>query len=737
MILKEIRRHYEEVSRQTDEGKLLDALENLRILVKESPRSDFESEWERISTTYLNLLKYAFEGYHDPKQQTILDSLSASILTLADQIWNVLSLRYLPFRRNEHARLAAVFGNDPLMVSGRVEEFLLDREVGQIIQESSMTAGEDAPAERMENIFGLIWLTENIMDYHIDLTRKVNESKTVNWPEKCQIVSALTLSILHFFDIRKLLLLTEFIERREPQVYQRALAGLIITLIRYDRRAASYPELSAKLRELTQDENLVAEAEVVFLQLLSARETEKITREFQEEVLPDMKKMMPKIEDKLQLGEITDDPEMDDKNPEWKEMMEEVPGLFEKLERFSKMQMEGSDVFMGTFSLLKRFDFFIPMSNWFLPFYKENPLLASSFPPDDPYHERLFEGLENAFYICNSDKYSFALNVAVIPAQQRSMIVSYFEAELSQMKDLATEEQMLDQSISSNSIIIQYIQDLYRFFKLFPARVEFADIFQGQIRFRDLAFFKGFFERKAFTERIAAWHFDKEHWDEAIPMFDYLVETAEPRADLYQKAGYAAQMLGQYAEAISYYRKAELFDTDQLWILNKLGWCHMKTGAFEEAIRYFRQALQLNPDDPKLLGQIARCHIQRQEFGEALKIYTGLRFFMPDNLKVLRPIAFCLFVLGRLSEAEESYDEVLGGTGKKTMYDYLNAGHVKLCLGKRNEAAELYRLAVSGTEPPWTAFFQAMEEDAPWLMKNGITEKEITLIRDFLKYSFK
>ncbi|MCK7518320.1 MAG: hypothetical protein MZV64_11640 [Ignavibacteriales bacterium] len=63
------------------------------------------------------------------------------------------------------------------------------------------------------------------------------------------------------------------------------------------------------------------------------------------------------------------------------------------------------------------------------------------------------------------------------------MIVSYFEAELSQMKEMASEEQLLDQSLASNSVIIQYIQDLYRFFKLFPARLEFTDVFQGKDQF--------------------------------------------------------------------------------------------------------------------------------------------------------------------------------------------------------------------------------------------------------------
>jgi tetratricopeptide (TPR) repeat protein len=736
MTLKEIQRLYQGTGDFVAEGRLLDALQNLKKLLKESARPEFSFDWETLNDNYRTLLKYAFEGYEDPQQKAILHSISTSILGMADNLNNILMLRHLPFKRGEKARLTSIFGEDPMVISSRIEEFLLNQELEQLMEDTEISTGDDAPAENMDNIFELIWLTERIREYHTDLVRRVNDSPHVEWPRKCLVVSALTLSIFNYFDVQKILLLTEFIHKREQGVYQRALTGLLLVLIHYDRRLALHPELEVPLRELFRDETLRAEAELAFMQFLSARETEHITREFEQEVLPEMKKMMPRIEDKLQLGDITEGSDPDDKNPGWKDIIDDVPGLFEKIERFSRMQMEGSDVFMGTFSMLKRFDFFNPIANWFLPFYKENPVLFRSFPKDDPYHERLFDGLEKAFYICNSDKYSFALNFAIIPAQQRSMIVSYFEAELSQMKDFATEEQLLDQSLTSNSVIIQYIQDLYRFFKLFPSRHEFNDVFQGRVNFREMEFYKTYFERLPFIEKVAAFHFDRQHWEEALSMFGYLQDKSEPRADIYQKKAYALQMMGRYQDAIGHYRKAELFDTDQLWIANKLGWCYMKLEDYGEAIRYFEQALKISPDDPRLQGQIAQCHIQNHDYEAALQIYTRLRFFMPSNLRILRPIAYCMFVLGKLTEAEEAYDIILADPEKKTMYDYMNAGHVKLCLDKRKHATELYKLSVMGIDSPWTPFFHALDEDSKWLLKNGIHPDEIPLLKDFLMYQF-
>jgi tetratricopeptide (TPR) repeat protein len=733
----ETEHHYRVIQKSVYNGKIRNALERVKLLTRQVSLPDSFYTLQSLEENYFNLVKYAVEGYDDPKRNEILQSISASILSLADEVYDTIMLRFQPGRRSEKVRLAAAFGTDPQVIAGRAEEFLVNRQLRHLIEESEIGPGDITAMVTMDDLFKLVWLTDKAQDYHLSLLRKVKSSHEIPWTEKCLVVSALTLSVLSHFDIQKIHLLIEFVEAREPQVYQRALVGLILALIIHDKRLGYYPELEERLGPLEGDPQMRSEAELIILQLLTARETERITQEFEKEVLPEMKKMMPRIEDKLQLGDPGEESGMDDKNPVWKEMMDEVPGLYEKIEKFSKMQMEGADVFMGTFSMLKRFDFFNSMSNWFLPFYKENPSLGSSTPSPESYQERLFEGLEKAFYICNSDKYSFAFNFMGIPAPQKSMIVTYFEAELNQMKEMATEEQLLDQSLFSNAVMVQYIQDLYRFYKLYPGRSEFQDIFQVPLDFGTLQFFPRFFDQRAFTEKIAAFYFEKDHWAEAIPLYTYLCELPEPRADIFQKAAYACQMAGKYREAIALYKKAELFDTDQQWILTKLAWCHMKLEEYDQAIKYFELAADRNPSDLKLKSQVAQCHLSRQDYESALKIYSGLRFYTPSSLKVLRPIAFCLFATGKLQASEETYREILGAEGKKTLYDYMNAGHVKLCLKKTKEAGELYKLSLIGMDAPWTSFFEAFDEDVPMLVRNGIPAREIPLLRDYLMYEFE
>ena len=85
-----------------------------------------------------------------------------------------------------------------------------------------------------------------------------------------------------------------------------------------------------------------------------------------------MMKMQPNIEKNLDLENILSEDFSEDKNPDWEKVFEDSPDLLDKLQDFSKMQIEGSDVFMSAFSKLKHFPFFNEVSNWFTPFYKEN-----------------------------------------------------------------------------------------------------------------------------------------------------------------------------------------------------------------------------------------------------------------------------------------------------------------------------------------------------------------------------
>ncbi|TRZ75884.1 MAG: hypothetical protein D4R97_01685 [Bacteroidetes bacterium] len=727
----DIDRRYQKVCNDIYQGRIKSALDALRALLRNVNRSDFFFDLENITENYQSLLNYAFEGAKDPERKEILKKISASVLSLADEVKDALLAKDYPRKNMEKALMVRLLGDDPQAVSDRLEEFLSENNLQRMLKETGTSSSEAKP---IENIFRLIWLTHKMKDTSVEKIRPIAHSTIFENHEKCLVVSALTLSLLDFFDPRKILLLMEFVSEHEMEVYQRALTGLGLVLVWYDRRISFYPEIMVRLDEMSQDEGIQQDMEALLLQLLMAQETESIVKAFEEEVLPDMKKMMPKFEDKLQLDKIFGEEDLEGKNPDWKEMIDEVPGLFERIEKFTRMQMEGGDVFLSTFSQLKRFDFFTRMSNWFVPFYADNPDLKNNESDEEQFFSRLLEGLGRAFYLCNSDKYSFALNFNAVPQQQRSMIMTYFEAELEQMKEMASEEDILSPTAASNAIFIQYIQDLYRFFKLYPFHNEFYDIFQKKIRFTELYFYKTFFERDNFTVRLAAFYFDKNHYPEAIEMNKYLVEKEGPKGEYYEKIGYSYQKMGKFPEAIEFYKKAELFDSDRLWILKKLGWCSLKLKDYASALKYFEGCAQIQPDDLTIQAQIGQCHLSLKNFEEAMNSYSKVLYFQPGNLKVLRPIAYCQFVLGKLDHAEESYQQILSGSDSPGPFDLMNAGHVLLCHNKRKEALKMYKKSKSDLFFATNSFQSAFEEDTPYLLKNGISGEDLPLLMDYLLF---
>jgi tetratricopeptide (TPR) repeat protein len=739
MTRKEIEQRYQKVCELTYSLRLKSALEELEKLSRFATKADYYYQLETLSENYKTLLHYAFDGYQDPQQKSILDHLCTSMLGMADDMRQLLIDPEQPFIKSEKNALILEFGDDPQTIVGRIEEMFFHREVTKLIEETDPAGNFDAansllPVRQADQIFKLIWLTNKLSPELFTLIQRINRSEQVEWHEKCLVVSALTVSLLNCFDQNKFLLLIEFVESRENQVYQRALTGLLLGLLFYDKRLRFFPELMERLTRLNLDEAIIPEIELILMQLLMARETAKITREFEEEVLPEMKKMMPKIEDKLQLNDLTEDEELEGKNPGWKDIIDEVPGLFEKIEKFSKMQMEGGDVFMSTFQMLKRFDFFNAMSNWFVPFFREHPEIKNSFSDKEDINLRLLESLEKAFYICNSDKYSFAINFRAIPDQQRSMIVTNFEAEFAQMKEMASEEQILDQSLVNNSIFIQYIQDVYRFYKVFPARQEFDDVFRHRIRVSDLYFYKTCFKRSGFSEKLASFHFENDHYYDAIEVYENLMELNGPGNEYFEKIGYCYQKVGRFKKAVEYYRKAELYDADRQWILKKLGWCCLKLKEFQQALGYFQDASALQPEDISLQMQVGQCYLLLKDYEQAFHQYAKLRFFSPDNLKVLRPLAYCQFVLGKTELAAELYARILSLSSNPSAYDLMNAAHVRMCLGQRKEALHLYRQSLLQTAPGRAELMDAFDEDAQFLINNGIPAGEIPLIRDYLMF---
>jgi hypothetical protein len=134
--------------------------------------------------------------------------------------------------------------------------------------------------------------------------------------------------------------------------------GLILNLHYYNGRVLLYPEISSAVSELAQSGRFREHCRIIVLQTIRSRETENLSRKLHDEILPQVAKLKPKLEDRLDLDNILPKEKSEERNPDWSEMFSGSEEIFKTMEELTKLQMEGADVYMSAFANLKHFDFF-------------------------------------------------------------------------------------------------------------------------------------------------------------------------------------------------------------------------------------------------------------------------------------------------------------------------------------------------------------------------------------------
>jgi len=738
MKYDELNRVYNQVIGSIAVKRVKDAFDSLALLANRCGNRDLKNQLDNHYETYRNILKYSFELQDDPEKEQVYNRLLKSLIELADDIRedlivnnNLLSYSSLKKKTQEEAELTEHVSHE------YIQQLNVEKEIAQLLEESgskSEAGGIAGDRKTIADLFRLIWLTDQFQDTEIKLVSGISSSPSFPWYDKCVIVSALTLSLLRHFDSKKISLLFDFYEASEHQVWQRSLAGLITGLLFYDQRTAYYPEILQRLKAKQGDRQIEKNTEMVIIQFIKAKETEKITRRIQEEILPEMMKMKSKLEDKLDLEGMISAENPEEKNPEWETFFKDSPDVYHKLEEFSTLQMEGADVFLGAFAYLKRFDFFDEISNWFLPFFNanENVREALSNVKEGFDIQQFAEGIERTHFLCNSDKYSFCLNVKHMPPFQKSTVIELFNMELKAMNEMTSDDEKINAELRDKAVFTQYFQDLYRFYKLYPQKAEFSDIFTLPLQMLDTLFFRTLIDNPEITRNIGEFYFEKNNYREALAIFEKIVEK-EKNFELFEKIAFCYQKLEQYTQALEYYHKAEIIESGRLWLIYRMAWCYKRTGNYKKAIEYYQQAEKIEPENLQIQTHIGQAFMEMEDYETALKYFFKVEYSQPDNIKILRPVGWCSFVLGKFDIAGKYFEKVIAVSGNKN--DYLNQGHVAWCMGNKSAAIQQYKLSINASSGNMNWFSKVMQEDGRYLIKHGIRPFDIPLMIDYQRMS--
>jgi len=717
--------------------RLNEAFLLLTDLVAEARLADLSLELEELKITYRNLLSYTFRGVRDPQRSRIYHSLIISILELSDSIKQNALIHSGTRTQLLKREMEKVIETARDEATRNINEIAFQQELADALFGISLNGTrERLPEESVlipPRMFNFIWLSDKYTEDDLHLIQTIRRSSSLPWHQKSLVVSAVTLSALSCFDEEKFLLLSDFYDDRQQGTWQRAFAGLILSLYHYNGRVALYPRIMERLEAYAADKRFGQDLERLFIQVIKAKGTEKVTQKFREEIMPDIAKIETKLKEKLDLDNILPQDYMDDKNPNWEQLFSDSPGLLEKIEQMSELQMDGHDLFMGTFSMLKHFDFFNEISNWFLPFYRENETLLSSMPSDEDFDREAFlDALENAFYMCDSDKYSFGLNIRFLPAEQRKFMSGMFGMEAENLKDISEEERLLNKPEGEAHAFTQYIQDLYRFYKLYPFRAEFGDMFKASWNIQKSTFFNVALPFPVIRRRLGEFLFEQEYFDHALEIFQMLLDNQEAGdQDIYEKIAYSYQRKANFKEALGYYLKAELFGTNRMWNIKKIIYCYRMLKDATNALEWCLEAARIDPSDIYIHTQAGNCYLDLMTYDKALEHYFKVEFLAPDNTKVLRPIAWCAFTAGKLEIAANYSKAILAAD--PGAHDYINAGHLALSRGDKPQAIAWYKKSLELKEITFEKFLSVFSHDKPYLLQNGVEEEELPLLLDYLR----
>lgn len=708
----------------------LDALSNL------SPAGvkawDFSSETGRLRESYALMSRYAIDGADDPSRAMLYDDIVESVKALSRQALRDLRMADDPSLYYSTARYESMQPDTVASLTGRSVKTASALSMALLSGVADPTDRHDgrplraAIEESARRLFNRVWTAGHLTAEDAAALAEALKSPAMPSEIKHLTVSALFMGELEFHDRRRMLMLGETYNDDgygDESLALRALSSMIIALwVHRDRTCGrKFDNLFAAIREKPQWQRDIS---TVNLELARARDTERINRKINDELIPTLMKLRPDIEKRMGDSASMTDPSLIEENPEWQDLLDKS-GISDKLKELSEIQDDGGDIMMGTFGNLKSFPFFNEISNWFLPFTPDHSLISSG---GNDALTSLAELIAKAPMFCDSDKYSLMCAIKMVPADRRDLFVSQLNAQTGAMNAGMFDSVADTDGTRRANTVARQMQSLYRFFKLFRRKGEFSDIFASPVNLASMPLFHGTLDDPETLELMAEFYFKRGYHVEALELFEKLDTVMPPSAERFQKAGYCRQQSGDIEGALRCYRNSELLRSDSLWTIKRIAWCSRMLGDHEEAARYYRHVAAMRPDDPQTTMSLGHALLESGHTEEALKEYFRYEFLKPGSRKADRPIAWSLLLTGQIERSRQYYSKILADA--PIADDFLNAAHLEMIAGDYRAAIALYSRCVTAMDFDTSRFAEAYSADAAMLRSHGVDDFMAGIVLD-------
>ena len=565
--------------------------------------------------------------------------------------------------------------------------------------------------------FDRLWLSAIWSEGQAAAMEEILLSPTIDTNDQQVLVSATMLGTLNHFDIAKFkVLLSVYRKSTDTAVRQRALVGWVLAL-QNDIFLSLYGEERKALDEALEDQAVCQELVQLQHQIILCINAEKDNQTIQREIMPDLLKNNGFRVTRNGIEEVEDHSLDDILHPDAEERrMEQVE---ESFLRMQEMQKQGSDIYFGGFSQMKRFSFFQEICNWFVPFYMDHPGIADITAKIQK--NAFMQSLLNAGPFCHSDKYSFVLAF--------NQVINRIPKNLWEMLErgeASVSEVLPEDSQSAAYVRRTYLQDLYRFFRLYAYRSEFRNPFED---YQYLFVAKEVFSRthiEAYFNDMAAFLIKQKRMREAGMVLD---NCGEARCDFrhFMMCGYLIQHryydFGPEKDALYCYQKALEQEPENEKALQGYARSLFDMERYQEALEAYDKLLTIQPEKKTYLLNRAVCLTNLGQYADALKDLYRLNFESSDDMNVNRVLAWTLTCDEKYEQAEKIYGQLL--SEQSLPEDLLNYGYSLWLGGHVDEAADCFHRYLKETEQPKTFI---IENELELLREKGITEPEMQMM---------
>ena len=711
-------------------GAAINALENLMLAY---PKMGSMDSLLAIKNDYHLMLQYWEQGFEDVQREQLFGSLLSRLYMLTANL-------HLSKRIHESAFWLSVYqrprqtGKDWSMgnVRHQLENFtsetaLLELEQPHLREQKAKTLYE-THLQLMQDLFGYILTSRQWTDGVTSAFENILLSPTVDVIDQQLIVSAIMLSAMQTFDANKFqLLLNVYRNAAAEAVRQRALVGWALALDENKQRL--YPEVAQMVDEVLADEHCCQELTELQMQIVYCMNAAEDQRTIRNEIMPEILSGSNMQVKNGTLIEIDEESLEDILHPESAERNMEK--MEQSMHRMADMQKQGADIYFGGFSQMKRFSFFADLSNWFVPFYPQHPSVSHIWNSNKA--ARFLRTITEAGAFCDSDKYSFVLGfdyvVGHLPANMLKMVEDGEASPMPVGGMFSREEQNQPAFIRR-----LYLQNLYRFFKLYGNRSEFCDpftmptaIFLGKETFSHGQMQQHLMEVSTFLYKRKWYHEAGNvmgNIKEEGRTFSYYILQGALQQQAYNE--HLQSPLESFAEALK-------LQPDSERALTGFARTSFNAEHYETALEAYEKLLTIKPDSKAYQLYAAICYSNLERNEEAERLLFKLNYLYPDDHSVNSVLAWVLTLNGKYGQAEQLFQSLLSAENPKPM-DFLNQGFCYWLAGKTAMAIASFRR------------FMAMSEDQAFriddtflhhqyhlLQQHGISDVEISMMLDALQ----